>query len=304
MLQINTGKIIQSFQDSWDQFVAQIPAILLAILIIAAGVFVAGKLAGLSRTVINHRTQDPLMTNFLSKTIKLILVVLVLMVALRVAGLQGIANTLLTAAGASAVIIGFAFRDIGENFISGIILSFQRPFNINDTIQVGDIFGKVQGMEFRYTKVKTFDGRTVYVPNSDVLKKPLSNYTEHGYYRWDFIAGIAYEDDAEAAQQLILKTVNDTDGVVNDASHETFAVVDALSTSTVNLKTFFWVKTIDFRKEALKVRGEVIANVKAALEENGFSMPADIQEIKLYGSQQSIPVNIQNMASKNNETIK
>lgn len=287
---LQTSQLVKSFRESWAAFIDKVPEYLIAILLIAIGVFISNFLAQISRKIITRRTDDPLMTNFLVKAIKLVLIILVLMFAMRVAGLQGIANTLLTAAGASAVIIGFAFRDIGENFISGIILSFNRPFNVNDTIQSGDIFGKVKSMEFRYTKVKTFDGKDVYIPNSDVLKKPLFNYTEDGFIRWDFIAGIAYEDNIKAAEALILRTVNSHPEVINDSEHETYIAVDELSVSTVNLKVFFWVDTYDFRKGAIKVRGDVIEKVKTALEENGFSLPADIKEIKLYGSQQSIPV--------------
>lgn len=287
-----TDSLVQAFQRSWYAFVDQVPAILLAILIVAVGFLLSNKLAGLGRKVIERRSHDPLMTNFLTKTIKLVLGIIVVMFGLRVAGLGGIAAGLVTAAGASAIIIGFAFKDIGENFISGIILSFNRPFNLNDTVEVGGIFGKVVAMEFRYTKLKTFDGRDVYIPNSDVVKKPVFNYTEDGFFRVEFMAGIAYEDKIDDARELILRTVRDCEGVVEDEAHEVFVAVDELAVSTVNLKVRFWVDTKDYRKRSLMIRGRVITEVKQALETNGFSLPADIQEIKLYGGQSSIPVSI------------
>ena len=287
--------LFKSLEESYKNFIAQLPNILLGILVITLGIFLSGKLTQLFRKTIRNKTDDPIMTNFLSKSIKLILIILVILAGLRIAGLDGITNALVTAAGASALIIGFAFKDIGENFLAGIILSFNRPFNINDTIKSGDIFGKVKSMEFRYTKVKTFDGRDVYIPNSDVLQLPLFNYTEDGLFRWDFVVGIAYEDNVDAAQDLILKTVNDAEGVYQDEEHETYAAVDELSVSTVNIKIFFWVSTKEFRKDAVRKRGQVIINVKVALEENGFSMPADIQEIKLYGSQKAIPIAIEKL---------
>ncbi|MET6991961.1 mechanosensitive ion channel family protein [Sediminicola arcticus] len=164
-------KLLSSLEDNWTMFIRQIPGILLAILIVALGVFISKKIGNLSRKVISKKSDNPIMVNFLAKRIKLVLYTLVIMYALEVAGLQSIATGIFTAAGASAVIIGFAFRDIGENFISGIILSFNRPFNVNETVSIGDIFGKVKNIEFRYTKLRTFDGRDVYIPNSDVIKK-------------------------------------------------------------------------------------------------------------------------------------
>ncbi len=288
-----TGSVVQAFQRSWYAFLDQVPSILLAVLIVALGFLLSNKLAGLGRKVIARRSHDPLMTNFLTKTIKLLLGTIVVMFALRVAGLDGIATGLLTAAGASAIVIGFAFKDIGENFISGIILSFNRPFNLHDTVEVGGVFGKVVAMEFRYTKLKTSDGKDVYIPNSDVVKKPVFNYTEDGFFRMEFLVNIAYEDDIDGARELILQTVQECEGVVHsDPSHAIFVAVDELAASTVNLKVRFWVETEDYRKRSLEIRGRVITKVKEALERNHFGLPGDVQEIKLYSGQGSIPISI------------
>ncbi len=279
---METGKLIQSFQDSWDSFVEQIPSILAAILVIALGIFIANKLTDLSRKFIAGKSADPLMTNFLIKAIKTVFVIIVIMFGLKVAGLDGIATGVLTAAGASAVILGFAFKDIGENFISGIILSFNRPFNINDTVSIGDIFGRVKSMEFRYTKLKTFDGKDVYIPNSDVIKKPVFNFTEDGYFRMEFMVGIAYENDISKAKKIILNTMNSHPLSLKDEDREPFVITDELGVNSVNIKIFFWVAAEDYRRDALMIRSEMIDQVKINLLTNGISMPANIQELKWY----------------------
>lgn len=279
---METGKLIQSFQDSWNSFVEQIPSLLAAILVITLGIFIANKLTDLSRKFIAGKSTDPLMTNFLIKAIKTVFVIIVIMFGLKVAGLDGIATGVLTAAGASAVILGFAFKDIGENFISGIILSFNRPFNINDTVSIGDIFGKVKSMEFRYTKLKTFDGKDVYIPNSDVIKKPVFNFTEDGYFRMEFTVGIAYENDIDKAKKIILDTMNSHPLSLKDEDRESFVMTDELGVNSVNIKVFFWVAAEDYRRDALMIRSEMIDQVKINLLTNGISMPANIQELKWY----------------------
>lgn len=279
---METAKLIQSFQDSWNSFVEQIPSLLAAILVIALGIFIANKLTDLSRKFIAGKSTDPLMTNFLIKAIKTVFVIIVIMFGLKVAGLDGIATGVLTAAGASAVILGFAFKDIGENFISGIILSFNRPFNINDTVSIGDIFGRVKSMEFRYTKLKTFDGKDVYIPNSDVIKKPVFNFTEDGYFRMDFMVGIAYENDIDKAKKIILDTMNSHPLSLKDEDREPFVITDELGVNSVNIKVFFWVAAEDYRRDALMIRSEMIDQVKINLLTNGISMPANIQELKWY----------------------
>lgn len=283
-------KLKNAFLQNWNEFLKHVPDIVLAILIIAAGSFLANFITKLFKKAITKKSNDPLMTNFLSKAVKAILLILIIMFALNTAGLSSIAAGILTAAGASALVLGFAFKDIGENFISGVILSFSRPFNVNDTVKIDDIFGKVKALEFRYTKVKTFDGRDVYIPNSDIIKKAVYNYTEDGFFRLEFMVGIAYENNIEEALKLISETVKNTEGVVEDESHEVFVTADELAVSTVNLKVFFWVETIDYRKQALLIKSKVVTNVKNAVLENGISLPADITEIKLYDSETAIPV--------------
>lgn len=158
---------------------------------------------------------------------------------------------------------------------------------------VSGLFGKVKALNFRYTHIKTFDGRDIYIPNSDVLTKPVENYTGDGYFRNDFVVGIGYEDDIEAAKQVIYDILNSNTNIVhNDAAHENFVIEDELAASTVNLKVFFWVKTMDYRKSSRVLRGEIIKEVKEALESKGFNMPADIKEIKLYGNEEDFPLRV------------
>jgi len=232
------------------------------------------------------------MSKFLGKAIRFIIIITAIMLALRAAGLGGIATGILTAAGASAVVLGFAFKDIGENFIAGIILAFNRPFDVNDTVEIGDNFGKVKALEFRYTKLKTFDGKDVYIPNSDVLTEPVTNFTEDGFYRWSFVIGIAYEDNIDGAKKTVMEALRKDAMVIEDEEHQNFVIEDELATSTVNLKVFFWVDTKDFRMQALITKGNVVRAVKEALEDNGYYMPADIHEIKLYGGEKEFPVRL------------
>ena len=290
--------IAEATNNYYDNFIDQLPGIGFGLLLIILGVLIGSAIGNFLTKRISKRTQDPLMSRFLGKAIKFIIIVIAIILGLKAAGLGAIATGIFTAAGASALILGFAFKDIGENFISGIILAFNRPFNVNDTVEIGANFGKVKALEFRYTKLKTFDGKDVYIPNSDVLTKPVTNYTEDGFFRWDFIIGIAYEDNIDAAKKVVMETLQKEPTVISDETHENFVIEDELATSTVNLKVFFWVDTTDFRKMALITKGNVVRTIKEALEDHGFYMPADIQEIKLYGGEKEFPVRLAQDALK------
>lgn len=286
------AEITASLHSYWQQFLEAIPRIVMAVVVLVIGFLLINWLINPLRKRILRRANDPLMGGFLSNSIRLILVVCVLMLSLHAAGLSGVAGALLATAGASAVVLGFAFKDIAENFLAGIILAFNRPFNVNDTVQIETIFGRVKTMQFRYTHIKTFDGKDVYVPNSDVLTKPVINYTEDGFIRLDFIVGIAYENDIAQAKKIILDRLKSYPDVMQDEDHVNFVVEDELAASTVNLKVYFWVETTDFRRAALETRGIVIQRIKEALEENGFNLPAEIRELKFYNASAEFPIRI------------
>ena len=283
-------EILKRLEVYYEAFLKSVPRIGIAILILVLGIFIVNWLTSLFQKRVRRKSYDPLMSAFLAKAVKVVLIICVFLFTLQVAGLSGIAGAIFATAGASAIVLGFAFKDIAGNFLAGIILAFNRPFHVNDTVQIENVFGKVKTMEFRYTKIATFDGRNVYIPNTDVLTKPVFNYTEDGFYRTDFVVGIAYENDIEKAKEIIISCFDEDEDIVKDELHVNFVAEDELAASTVNLKVYFWVTTEDFRRGTLQTRGRMIKKVKTKLEENGFNLPANITELKFYDASNPISV--------------
>ena len=280
------------FVDAWNDFLAAIPGIILALIIFLIGLFIARWIAKLFGQKILQRMDDPLMARFLTNTLRILLIIGVALLALNAMGLGGIAAGIFGAAGVGAVVLGFAFQDIGENFISGVVLAFNRPFEVEDTIEVENYFGKVKGLNLRYTHIKTFDGKDVYVPNGDVMNNVVVNYTADGFLRLEFVVGIAYEDDIDGAIRVVDELVAEYPEIINTDAHPSFACVDELAASTVNIKVRFWIETTEFRRAALESRGAFIRATKERLDEHGFGLPADITELKMYGPEESIPLRI------------
>ncbi|MEO6456279.1 MAG: mechanosensitive ion channel domain-containing protein [Ginsengibacter sp.] len=292
------NEIVNKLNEYYKAFLQSIPRIGLAILIIIIGVIVAGWLTGVFKKRVIKHSRDALMGDFLAKAVRLILIICILLLALQAAGLSGIAGAIMATAGASAVVLGFAFKDIAENFLAGIILAFNRPFNVDDTVQIESISGKVTTMEFRYTKILTFDGRNVYIPNADVLTKPVINFTENGFYRNEFIIGISSAHDIEKAKQIIMNCIKDDNKIVKDDVHINFVVEDELAGPLINLKVLFWVPTDDFRRNTLEVRGAIIQKAKKALEQEAISLPVNITEFKLHNNPPNNPMNVNNDMQK------
>ena len=278
--------------DYYREAISVLPRVAIAIVIVALGYLLASWLTRVVRRRLTDHAEDAIAAQFLTKVARILLILGVVLLALNAAGLTGIATGILGALGASSLILGFAFKDIGENFIAGVILAFSRPFGIGDAIEVNDYFGKVVGLKLRYTHLKTFDGRDVYVPNADVLTNSVTNYTADGFIRQDFVVGIGFENDIDGAIKLVRETVDNHPEILNTDEHNSFACVDELAASTVNIKVRFWMATKDYRRVTLETRGQLMRDVKERLTDEGYNLPADITELKLYGDEESIPVSM------------
>lgn len=223
---------------------------------------------------------DELLARFFANLVRWGSIALALAWAVQWLGLAPVLNGLLAGAGITAIVLGFAFQDIGENFLAGVILASSRPFQSGDTVQSGEFMGKVISLDLRNTHLKTLDGKDVYLPNATVFKNPLINFTQDGLLRLDFTIGIDYDDEVERALALTYEAVRDIEGVLRDP--DPVVVVDGFGASTVDLKAYFWIDTFDYRKGRFELRGEAMRRTKEALQAAGFGLPAQIVELKLY----------------------
>lgn len=294
-----TEGILVSLKLYWNKFLLAMPRVILAVIIILIVIYLAGLAAKLLRKRLAGDEHDPLFVKFLGKITRVVILICGGILALQTLGLSGVASGLLAGAGISAFIFGFAFKDIAENFLGGVILAFNRPFKLNDTIAIREFSGHIVALNFRTTHIKTFDERDVFIPNSIVVKEPLTNLTRDGKIRLDFVVGIAYEDNIHDAILTIIKTLEPIETLKQDMTP--FTVVEELSVSTVNLRVYFWCNTYDYKKGILQIKSEVIEKVKQALMAEGFSLPADIQEIKLYDKKEPLPIKILNLKDVNTE---
>ncbi|SFU07733.1 Mechanosensitive ion channel [Algoriphagus locisalis] len=242
-------------------------------------------LARKSRTLLSRRLikrmDDDLLANFLAGIFGSIVILIGLLVVFRIIGLTAVISGMLAGAGISAFIIGFALKDIGENFLAGIILAFKRPFRVGDIVDISGMSGQVIALNLRDTQVKTGDGKDVFIPNGMILKNPLINYTIDGYLRYDFIVGLDYGSDYEKAVDLIKTTIIRVSGVLGENKAPEVWVVE-LAESTLNIQVTFWVNTFERTISDAVVKSSAILAVLTALEKADFNMPARILELKNY----------------------
>ena len=230
-----------------------------------------------------NKSPNRITAHFTSQIVGFIMKSIVIFSTLYLLELSSFTNKLLAGAGLLTFVIGFALKDIGENFLAGIILAFKSPFKLDDLIEVNGIMGHVKDISIRETLIKTPDGKDVFLPNAIILKNPLFNYTLDGFLRYEFVVGIAYENSPSDAIKLMLKTVNNVEGILQ-GDKKPIITINELATNSINIKTQFWVDTFKSTKRSVHdtIRSQVMNDVIIALTENGYSLPANIVELKNY----------------------
>ncbi|MBL0106161.1 MAG: mechanosensitive ion channel family protein [Ignavibacteria bacterium] len=219
----------------WKEFIHILPKAIIAFVIFILFLFLSGKVSNLVKNRLVFRTKDPLLSGFISKITKWIVSIIGFVICMEILGFATLAGGIVTGAGLSAVILGFAFKNIGENFLSGLLLAFNRPFNTGDLIQVEGYTGKITSMDFRTTNIETFDGQNVFIPNSIIINNPLVNYTYESKRRIDFTIQVDYTNDLDKAKKIILNSIKKVKDVLEEP--KPLVIVDELTTS-MSIKSF------------------------------------------------------------------
>lgn len=287
-------KAIELYNDVIQYFKLNYINLGLTLLFVVAGFLIANFIKRRLRLRLIRKSPNYITATFISQITGFTLKSIVVLITLYLLGLDSFTNKILAGAGILTFVIGFALKDIGENFLAGIILAFKSPFKLDDLIEVNGIEGFVKDINIRETLIKTPDGKDVFLPNSIILKNPFVNYTIDGFLRYEFIVGIAYENQPTEAIKLILETVNNVEGVLK-GDKKPAITINELATNTININVKFWIDTFKSSKRSVhhSIRSQVMNNVVAALFANGFSLPASIVELKNYEPPNSLNIKIE-----------
>ena len=191
-------------------------------------------------------------------------------VAFGAAGYQGFLRSLATIAAAATLAVGFALQDVIKNFVAGVFIYTDRPFRIGDWIEWQGNSGVVEDVSLRVTRVRTFDNELLTVPNhaltSDVVKNPVAKKT----LRLKFVFGIDYEDDVEAATDIIVEEAEESDAILDDPAPS--VRLTELADSYVGLQSRIWIDDPS-RADFVKARADYVKAVKRRFDEEEISIP-------------------------------
>jgi small-conductance mechanosensitive channel len=198
-----------------------------------------------------------------------------LLIALDLLEATAVVGALLGSAGVVGIAVGFAFRDIAENYVAGILLGLRRWFSPGDHILVDRYEGKVVALTARSTLLMTFDGNQVSLPNALVFKSVVTNFSQNANRRFEFTVVIDVNESARESQALALEAIARVDGVLADPAPS--SVVDGYMGGGVQLKFFGWVN--QRASDLGKTRSEAIRAVKSAFEKAAIDGPRPVQYV-------------------------
>lgn len=174
--------------------------------------------------------------------------------------------------------LGFAFQDIAKNFLAGILLLMQQPFQIGDAIEVAGHEGTVTDVDIRATTLKAWDGPEVVIPNADVYTSAITNYSKYRDRRIILGVGVGYEEDLTRAYEVFLAAIQGVEEVLPDPAPAVYW--RNLGSSAVEMEAFFWIDQT--RLGLAEVTSKAVRALKEAAEREGINLPYPIQTIRVH----------------------
>lgn len=263
---------------------AALPMFLVALLLVWLSWWIGGWV---SRRGMFERVaqRNPFLRDLARTTARWLVLLVGVVVALELLDATAMVGAVLGTAGVLGVAIGFAFKDILENYIAGILMSIRQPFAPRDHVVIDGNEGVIVALNSRATILMTLDGNHLRLPNAIVFRGVTLNYTRNPSRRFQFEVGVGVEEDLLDAQKIGMDELQRIEGVMEQPPPRAF--ITALGDSNVQLRFHGWVdqRTHDF----LLVKSEAIRRVKLALEAAGMDMPEPIYRVQLSERPPSLP---------------
>lgn len=275
--------VMASLRNLGAQFIASAPRLLLAVLLLLAFYGAGTVVRRVVRRVANRYGEARTLELAIARLTQAAIIVLGVLVAATVAFPSFTPADLVSTLGIGGLAIGFAFKDIFQNFVAGVLLLMTKPFRAGDQIITKEFEGTVEQILTRATHLRTYDGRRVIIPNADLYTGPVTVNTAFPTRRMQYDVGIGYGDDIDAARAIILRVMEEVPGVLPDPKADVI-VVD-LAESTVVLRARWWS---DSRMaDVLIAQDRVLTRVKNELTAAGIDLPYPTRQILLHDQTES-----------------
>jgi len=255
--------------DSWlDGFIRLIPNLVVGIVVFLVFLVLARFAARMVRKFAKGQNRESL-GEVGGALLRWAVIIVGLMLTLTIVSPNISPADLISGLGVSSVAIGFAFKDILQNMLSGILILLRQPFRVGDQIVSGGHEGTVERIETRATIIRTYDGRQVLLPNADVYTDAVIVNTAYDKRRSEYEIGIGCNDSWAEARRIMTEAAASCEGVLSDPAPEAIPVAMGDFANIVRLR--WWTKPQ--RADQIHTFGRVIEATYKALDEAGIDMP-------------------------------
>ncbi|MFC5278504.1 mechanosensitive ion channel family protein [Halorubrum rubrum] len=252
----------------------------IAVFLFAAFKFVAGFVAvlvlgklvfvpGVERAIAS-RGLDEAVKSLGSSVANAVVWVAAVAIGFTLAGYGAFLSAFAVFGGAIALAVGFAAQDLLGNFVAGIFILKDKPFEVGDWIEWNGNAGRVEDIDLRVSRVRTFDNERITVPNGDLANNAVTNPVAYETLRQKFVFGIGYDDDIAQATDIVVEKAEEHAEILDDPAPSVRVV--ELGDSAVGLQSRWWIDEPD-RGDFVRVRSEYVTAVKEAFDEAGIDMP-------------------------------
>lgn len=273
-----TEAAVDRLQDWLVTIGANLPNLALAVLALVVAFFVGKLTKRLAKSTFHKTGLDDTVSSFLSKLIYVGIIIGGMVLALSILDLTKTVSSILAGLGILGLALGFAFQDTAANLMSGIYITFRQPYALGDVIESHDgIMGYVQDINLRVTKVRTFDGPIVYVPNRFLFQENFTNYTEPGRRRVRLECGVSYGEDLEKVERITIEALSAAEGRLE--AEPVTVHWQGFGNSSIDFIANVWVEYTQNHKTFIGVKNEAVKLLKKAFDENDIVIPFPIRTL-------------------------
>lgn len=264
---LNSEWLLQQLGKSWNWIAEKIISVLIALVCLWIGIRLSKWIMKLIRRSFEKSKIDPTVSSFLLSIIHILLYVLVFITAVSIMGIQ--VTSFVTLLGTAGVTIGLALQGSLSNFAGGVLILLLKPFVIGDYIRedTHNNEGTVISIDIFYTRLRTFDGKVVVIPNGTLSNTSLTNLTKQEKRRLDLTIPVEYSVDLRKVKTIMENVVAHEPLVLQNEPKD--FVLDDFADSSMTMIVHVWVKTDDY----WQAKWNVMENMKYAFDEAGITIP-------------------------------
>ncbi len=265
VIQEHVDKASGFFSGIIDYFRGILPSLIISIIVLVVGIIAARIISRIISKGMKKSNMDNAAQAFLVSVIRIVLYAVVVIMVLSVLNVP--MSSVITILGAAGLAASLALQNCLTNLCGGFIILFSKPFSAGDTVELDGTVGTVEAIGILYTKLNTFDGKTILIPNGNVTSARLINYTETPTRRVDLTFDISYNADFNLARSLILTAAMENPLILKNPAPVVRMAAHKESAIAIDVRV--WVKNEDF----MEVSYTLNETVKRIFDRSGIEIP-------------------------------